>query len=80
MKTLKTTVLEPQDAVAFSERQWKNLLKLPSECSECWDPEYVATVRLGELKLLHYGACEYFMCMPIIKFRMQGFLCLELMR
>jgi len=59
-------VLEPQTAVAFSEKQWKRLFKLPNKCSECWDPEYVATVRFGELKLLHYGACEYFMCVPII--------------
>jgi hypothetical protein len=59
-------VLEPYNAIAFSERQWRSLLKLPTECSECWDPEYVATVRFGELKLLRYGACEYFMCVPII--------------
>jgi hypothetical protein len=59
-------VLEPHTAIAFSERQWRNLLKLPAGCSECWDPEYVANVCIGELKLLHYGACEYFMCVPVI--------------
>jgi len=53
-------------AIAFSERQWKKLLKLPTEYPDCWDPEYAATVRLGELKLLHHGTCEYFMCVPII--------------
>jgi len=53
-------------AIAFSERQWKNLLKLPTEYPDCWDSEYVATVRLGGLKLLHHGTCEYFMCVPVI--------------
>ena len=66
MKARKRVVLEPYDAVAFSERQWKSLLKLPTKCLECWDPEYVATVRLGELKLLHHGTCEYFMCVSVI--------------
>jgi hypothetical protein len=53
-------------AIAFSERQWEKVLKLRKSFPECWDPEYVATVRFGELKLLHHGTCEYFMCVPII--------------
>jgi len=53
-------------AIAFSERQWEKVLKLRKSFPECWDPEYVDTVRLGELKLLHHGTCEYFMCVPII--------------
>jgi len=53
-------------AIAFSERQWEKVLKLRKSFPECWDPEYVATVSLGELKLLHHGTCEYFMCVPVI--------------
>jgi hypothetical protein len=59
-------VLEPQAAIAFSERQWEKVLKLRKSFPECWDPEYVATVSFGEVKLLHHGTCEYFMCVPII--------------
>jgi hypothetical protein len=67
MKDLKTkVVLEPRTAIAFSERQWKNLFKLPTKCSECWDPEYVAAFHLGDVKLLHHGTCEYFVCVPVI--------------
>jgi hypothetical protein len=53
-------------AVAFSERQWEKVLKLRKRFPECWDPEYAATVPFGEVKLVHHGTCEYFMCVPII--------------
>jgi len=53
-------------AIAFSERQWEKVLKLRKRFPECWDPEYAAEVRIGELKLLHHGTCEYFMCVPVI--------------
>jgi hypothetical protein len=53
-------------AIAFSERQWEKVLKLRKNFPECWDPEYAATVPFGEVKLVHHGTCEYFMCVPVI--------------
>jgi hypothetical protein len=55
-----------QAAVAFSERQWVKVLKLRKSFPECWDPEYAATIRFGEVELVHHGTCEYFVCVPII--------------
>jgi len=48
--------LEPGQAMAFTEREWKELLKLPTDCPHCWDPEY--TFRVGNL--VRSGADEYF--------------------
>jgi len=49
-------------AVAFSERQWEKVLKLRKNFPECWDPEYAAEVRIGNVKVWHSGDCEYFVC------------------
>jgi len=49
-------------AVAFSERQWEKVLKLRKSFPECWDPEYAAEVRIGNVKVWHSGDCEYFVC------------------
>jgi hypothetical protein len=53
-------------AIAFSERQWEKVLKLRKNFPECWDPEYAATIRFGEVELVHHGTCEYFVCVPVI--------------
>jgi hypothetical protein len=49
-------------AIAFSERQWEKVLKLRKNFPECWDPEYAAEVRIGNVKVWHSGDCEYFVC------------------
>jgi hypothetical protein len=49
-------------AIAFSERQWEKVLKLRKSFPECWDPEYAAGVRIGDVKVWHSGDCEYFVC------------------
>ena len=55
MKEFKTRVLKPGAAMAFTEEGWKR-----------WrDLARVFLIEKG-IKLLHYGANEYFMCVPVI--------------
>jgi hypothetical protein len=49
-------------AIAFSERQWVKVMKLRKSFPECWDPEYAAGVRIGNVKVWHSGDCEFFVC------------------
>jgi len=53
---IKVIEIEPYKAVAFTEKEWKELLKFPTDCPHCWDPEYVFEVS----GLVHTGADEYF--------------------
>jgi hypothetical protein len=48
--------LEPRQAIAFTEREWKELLNFPVDCRHCWDPEYTLKIN----GLVHTGADEYF--------------------
>ncbi|NAZ24039.1 MAG: hypothetical protein GU346_06275 [Thermocrinis sp.] len=51
MRECKTQVLKPKAAIAFTEKGWKRWRGLAIEKG---------------IKLLHYGANEYFMCVPVI--------------
>ena len=57
--------LEPRTAIAFSEKEWRELLRLPTDCHHCWDPEYTFEVRIGGIELKRSGCNEYFICGPI---------------
>jgi hypothetical protein len=48
--------LEPRTAIAFSENEWKELFNASTNCTHCWDPEYVVEVN----KFQRTGADEYF--------------------
>jgi len=48
--------LESRNAVAFTEKEWKELLNFPTNCPYCWDPEYI--FKIG--KIGRTGADEYF--------------------